>query len=152
MAFKRAERVAGLLKEEISKIIQFELKDPRLGFVTVTAVRVTDDLRDARVFCGILGEAPARKETLEVLAHAAPFIRREVGTRCRLRYAPIITFHLDETAEKAARIDQLLRESTRPGVGGSEGAGPGSAAEASSYVEEDEEDDEDNEEDEEDEE
>ena len=135
MAFKRAARVAGLLKEEISKIIQFELKDPRLGFVTVTAVRLTDDLRDARIFCGILGEDPERKETLEVLAHAAPFIRREVGTRCRLRYAPILTFQLDETAEKAARIDQLLRESTRPGAGDT-GAGPGSAAEAASDDEE----------------
>jgi ribosome-binding factor A len=133
MAFKRAERVAGLLKEEISKIIQFELKDPRLGFVTVTAVRLTDDLRDARVFCGILGEAAARKETLEVLARAAPFIRREVGTRCRLRYAPTLTFHLDETAEKAARIDQLLRESTLPGAraAGDAGGGPGRAGEAS---------------------
>jgi ribosome-binding factor A len=108
--FKRAERVAGLLKEEISKIIQFDLKDPRLGFVTVTGVRLTDDLRDARVFCGILGDAPAREATLEVLEHAAPFIRKEVGARCRLRYSPVITFHLDETAEKAARIERLLRE------------------------------------------
>ncbi len=110
MTFKRADRVAGLLKQEISKIIQFELKDPRLGFVTVTDVRLTDDLRDARVFCGILGEAAARKETLEVLAHAAPFIRREIGARCQLRHSPVITFHLDETAERAARIERLLKE------------------------------------------
>jgi ribosome-binding factor A len=109
MAFKRAERVAGLLKEEISKIIQFELKDPRLGFVTVTDVRLTDDLRDARVFCGVLGDAAARTQSFEALEHAAAFIRHEVGTRCRLRYAPVITFHLDETAERAARIEGLLR-------------------------------------------
>ena len=121
MTFKRAERVAGLLQEEISKIIQFELKDPRLGFVTVTAVRVTDDLRDARVYCGILGEAAVRKETIEALAHAAPFIRKEVGARCRLRYSPVITFHLDETAEKAARIERLLREVRDAGAGEREG-------------------------------
>ena len=108
--FKRSERVAGLLKEEISKIIQFELKDPRLGFVTVTDVRLTDDLRDARVSCGILGDAAEQALTLEALASAAPFIRREVGTRCRLRYAPVVTFHLDKSVEKAARIDELLRQ------------------------------------------
>jgi ribosome-binding factor A len=109
MSFKRAERVAELLKEEVSNIIQFELKDPRLGFVTVTSVRVTDDLRDARVVCGILGDAAARQGSLDALASAAPFIRKEVGARCRLRYAPTLTFHLDETAERAARIETLLR-------------------------------------------
>lgn len=110
MTFKRSERVAGLLLEEISRIIQFELKDPRLGFVTVTAVRVTDDLKDAKVYCGILGERAAREETLGVLSSAAAFIRREVGQRCRLRFTPALTFHLDDTAERAVRIEGLLRD------------------------------------------
>lgn len=110
MRHKRSERVSELLKEEISKIIQFELKDPRLGFVTVTGVRLTDDLRDAKVFCGILGEPSVQRESLEALASAAPFIRRTLGPRCRLRFSPVITFHLDVTAERAARIEGLLRD------------------------------------------
>ncbi len=113
--YKRSERVAGLLKEEISKIIQFELKDPRLGFVTVTDVRVTDDLRDVKVYCGILGDPAIQAQSLEGLASSAAFIRREVGFRCQLRYAPVVTFHLDKTSEKAARIDELLRK-VRDGV------------------------------------
>ena len=110
MQFKRADRVAGLLREEISKIIQFELTDPRLGFVTVTEVDLSDDLRNARVYCGILGDSARVQESLAALADAASFIRKEVAGRVRLRKAPAITFHLDETAANAARIETLLRK------------------------------------------
>lgn len=110
MAFKRADRVAGLLREEISKIFQFELKDPRLGFVTVTDVRVSDDLRSARIYFGILGDAASRADTLKAIEHASAYVRREIAQRMGLRRALTLTFTYDETAANAARIDTLLRE------------------------------------------
>jgi ribosome-binding factor A len=110
MQFKRADRVAALLREEISKIVEFELSDPRLGFVTVTAVDVTDDLRQARIYCGILGDAATVEKSLEALAESAWRIRKALAGRVQLRRVPEITFLLDERAEKAARIDTLLRK------------------------------------------
>jgi len=110
MTFKRADRVAVLLREEISKIIQFELSDPRIGFVTVTGVQLSDDLRNAKVYCGILGEPDDVRTSLRALSELAWFIRKEVAGRVELRRAPEITFHLDERAETAARIDTLLRK------------------------------------------
>jgi ribosome-binding factor A len=110
MQFKRADRVAALLREEISKIVEFELSDPRLGFMTVTAVDVTDDLRHAKIYCGILGDPSTVEKSLEALAESAWRIRKALAGRVQLRRVPEITFHLDVRAEKAARIDTLLRK------------------------------------------
>jgi len=110
MPFKRADRVAVLLREEISKVIQFELSDPRIGFVTVTGVYLSDDLLNAKVYCGILGDPEAVRASLAALVEAAWFIRKTVAGRVELRRAPELSFHLDERAEKAARIDTLLRK------------------------------------------
>jgi ribosome-binding factor A len=110
MQFKRADRVAALLREEISKILEFDLSDPRIGFVTVTAVDVTDDLRHAKIYCGILGDPATVEKSLEALAESAWRIRKALAGRVQLRRVPDITFLLDERAEKAARIDTLLRK------------------------------------------
>jgi ribosome-binding factor A len=110
MQFKRADRVAALLREEISKIVEFEISDPRLGFVTVTAVEVTDDLRHAKIFCGILGDPATVEKSLDALAESSWRIRKAMAGRVQLRRVPEITFHLDVRAEKAARIDTLLRK------------------------------------------
>jgi ribosome-binding factor A len=110
MQFKRADRVAALLREEISKILEFDLSDPRIGFVTVTAVDVTDDLRHAKIYCGILGDPATVEKSLEALAESAWRIRKALAGRVQLRRVPEIAFLLDERAEKAARIDTLLRK------------------------------------------
>ena len=110
MQFKRADRVAALLREEVSKIVEFELSDPRLGFMTVTAVDVTDDLRHAKIYFGILGDPSTVEKSLEALAESAWRIRKALAGRVQLRRVPEITFHLDVRAEKAARIDTLLRK------------------------------------------
>lgn len=109
MARRRAQRAGRLIQEEISKIIQRELKDPRIGFVTVTEVNVTDDLRYAKVFVTVLKEEE-KAPTLEGLEHAKGFIRREIGQRVKLKFTPEIEFRFDESAERGARIEEVLKK------------------------------------------
>jgi len=109
MARRRAQRAGKLIQEEISKIIQRELKDPRIGLVTVTGVDVTDDLRYAKVFITVFKEENKEK-TLEGLEHAKGFIRREIGQRIKLRFTPEIEFEFDESVEHGAHIEEILRK------------------------------------------
>jgi len=85
-----------------------ELKDPRLGYVTVTDVRVSRDLRVARVFVSVMGDESAKGLALEALAGAAPFLRREIGQRIRLRHTPELVFAYDDSIERGARINRIL--------------------------------------------
>lgn len=110
MAKHRAFRLAETVKEEVSKIIREEIKDPRLGFVTVTDVEVADDLRYAKVFVSIMGQQEDVKNSMDVLARAAGYIRSELGKTLRLRYVPEITFKYDHSIEQGAHISKLLRE------------------------------------------
>ncbi|MEA4901501.1 30S ribosome-binding factor RbfA [Desulfitobacterium sp.] len=110
MAKHRASRLGEALKEEISQMIREELKDPRIGFVTVTSVEVAEDLGHAKVFVSVLGDSQQSKESLEALNRAAGFIRNEIGRRIRLRYTPEITFKYDSSIEHGAHIAELLRE------------------------------------------
>jgi len=87
---QRQERVEELLKVEISEILQREIQDPRIGFVTVTDVEITPDLRYARVFISIMGDKTKRDESMKALKHAAGFIRSELGKRIRMRVTPEI--------------------------------------------------------------
>jgi len=87
-----------------------ELKDPRIGFVTVTSVEVTPDIRYARIFVSVLGSAEETKQTLTVLNKARGFIRAELGKRIRLRYTPEVEFRFDESIGHGARIMELLEE------------------------------------------
>ncbi|MDR3288059.1 MAG: 30S ribosome-binding factor RbfA [Peptococcaceae bacterium] len=109
MAKHRAYRLAETLKEEISQMIREELKDPRLGFVTVTGVDVADDLSYAKVYVSVLGEAEAAKGSLKILNGAAGYVRSEIAKRIRLRYAPEIVFKHDSSVEQGAHIAKLLR-------------------------------------------
>ena len=109
MASRRQKRVAELIREEVSKLILQELKDPRLGLVSVTYVDVTPDLRQARVYVSTL-EPEARHEVLAALEHAAGFIRHELGGRVRLKFTPELLFRLDETLEQSLRINELLSQ------------------------------------------
>ncbi|MED3660443.1 30S ribosome-binding factor RbfA [Ureibacillus sp. FSL K6-8385] len=105
----RANRVAEQIKKELGDIIGRKLKDPRLGFVTVTDVEVTGDLQQATIYISTLGTDEEREETLKTLERAKGFIRSEIGHRIRLRKTPEITFKFDSSIEYGNKIEQLLR-------------------------------------------
>ena len=104
----RIEKVQELMKQEISQIILQELKDPRIGFVTVTKVEMTGDLREAKIFVSIMGKDEALKDTLRGLQSSLGFIRREIGRRIRLRFTPEISFALDNSLAYSSHIQELL--------------------------------------------
>jgi len=106
----RHERVKESLKKEISSIIHDELKDPRLGFVTITRVELTQDLSYAKVFFSVLGKEEEHQRTKEALDSALGFIRRLIAQRIRLRFAPEIVFKEDRSGEYSIRIEEILKE------------------------------------------
>lgn len=106
----RQERVAQAIKKEICDIIQNELNDPRLGFVTVTRVELTPDLRYAKVFFSVLGKEEEQKKSKTALDSALGFIRCLIAQRIRLRFAPEISLYEDKSAEYSIRIQELLDE------------------------------------------
>lgn len=106
----RQKRVAERIRAEISELLQRELKDPRLGLVTVTRVMIDRELAQANVFVSTIGDETRKKEMMQALAHAAGFIRREVGHRVQLRNAPQIVFHWDPGLENVEDISRLLDE------------------------------------------
>lgn len=110
MSQLRANRVAEEIKKEVMELLRDELKDPRIGFVTVTSVEVTPDIRYARIFVSVLGTAEETKQSLIALNKARGFVRSELGKRIRLRYTPEIEFRFDESIKHGARIMELLGE------------------------------------------
>ena len=106
---QRTERVGKLARQVLGDAIR-SLKDPRVGFVTVTSVRVSPDLRHARVAVSVLGDEAARKESLAGLESAKPVLRAELGRQMRMKYLPDLAFELDEGADRAERIEGLLRQ------------------------------------------
>jgi phosphoesterase RecJ-like protein len=110
LGYKRTDRLNDLIRMEIAEILMTRVKDPRIGFVTVTAAAVSPDLRSARVFVSILGDKAAADTTLQGLRKAAPFIRGELGKRIQTRYTPELTFEHDLKAEEASRVLKLLDE------------------------------------------
>ena len=110
MTSHRANRVAEEIKREITQMLRDEIKDPRVGFITVTGVEVTSDIRYAKVFVSVYGDAESQEQSLEALEKARGFVRSEIGKRIRLRYAPEISFKLNSSIEYGARIMKLLAE------------------------------------------
>jgi ribosome-binding factor A len=106
----RPERIAETLREEIAQIVGYELEDPRLTLVTVTEVRVADDLRDASVYVTVSGDEEEHKVALRALQHAAPYVRKQLGFALNLRHTPALHFVRDTVEEKAARVDSVLRQ------------------------------------------
>jgi ribosome-binding factor A len=98
------------MKKELGEIISRKIKDPRVGFVTVTDVQVTGDLQQATVFISVLGDEEQRENTLRGLAKAKGFIRSEIGQRIRLRKTPEILFEFDESIDYGNRIESLLHQ------------------------------------------
>jgi ribosome-binding factor A len=105
----RSNRVGEQMKKELGDIISLKLKDPRVGFVTVTDVEVTGDLQQATVYISVLGDETQRENTLKGLAKAKGFIRSEIGSRIRLRKTPDLIFEFDESIDYGNRIETLLR-------------------------------------------
>jgi ribosome-binding factor A len=104
----RPERVGEEIRQELSLIIAREVHDPGIGFVTLTRVKVSPDLQQVRVYYTLLGDEKARVETARALERAAPFMRRQIGQRIRLRRVPEIRFTFDETVAHQARIEEIL--------------------------------------------
>jgi ribosome-binding factor A len=107
---QRTDRVDELLRQEIGSIIAREIADPRVGFATVTSVVTTPDLRHAKVFVSVIGQADDRKATLSALGRAMPFIQHELGKRLRIKRIPQFHLELDETLERGTRVLHLLNE------------------------------------------
>ena len=110
MSSKRSQRIAGLLKTEIGNIVQTRLKDPLVGFVTITDVILSDDLRIAKVYFSVLGDVIQKEKSLKGLERAKAFIQTELGSRIRLRYTPILQFYTDESWNYGAKIDRILKD------------------------------------------
>ncbi len=113
MNFKRADKVADLIKAEISSILLKEINDPQVQGITITDVKLTDDLRHAKVFFVRMGQNTCSDETMKGLQRASSFLRRELGKRLSLRYVPELRFIFDESFEYGDRIERLLAEIER---------------------------------------
>ena len=110
MSTHRLARVAKELQRELSQLILYELRQPNLGFITITRVEPTSDLQYAKVFITVLGDENKRKTSLELLNKASGYIHRVLGKSIRMRYIPRLSFHFDDTVEKEQRIFRLFSE------------------------------------------
>jgi ribosome-binding factor A len=106
----RQDRVAEAIKKEVSLIIHDELKDPRLGFVTITRVELSRDLRNAKILYSVLGKEEERQKTKAALESALGFVRKLISERINLRFAPEIMFREDSSSEYSVRIQEVLNE------------------------------------------
>ena len=109
MQSRRLGRLCGQIQEEVCEIIARKLKDPRIGFVTLTGVRVSPDLSYAEVYFSVLGGQDEVKKTLDCLDRAKSFIRSELARRLEIRHVPELRFHHDDSSAKGARIDLILK-------------------------------------------
>jgi len=110
MSKQRARRVSEELKKEVSIILRDQVKDPRMGFITITSVDVSNDLSDAKIYFSVLGEAHDIEETIKAFESAKGYIRREIGQRIQLRHVPEIRFIYDHSIEQGSHIDSLLEQ------------------------------------------
>lgn len=106
---QRTEKVQKLARQVLGELIG-ELKDPRIGFATVTTVRITPDLRHARVWVSVMGSEEEQKATIEGLESAKPRLRKELGHQMRLKYLPELVFELDHQIDEALRVEELLHK------------------------------------------
>jgi len=110
--YKRSEKVAEAIHELVSSLLIKGLKDPRIGFVTVTGVKLTDDLHLATVYFSVIGSDEEKKATGEGLTSTRGFIRKGLGKSLHMRYLPDLIFHYDESVEYGSRIESILKEIT----------------------------------------
>jgi len=110
VATNRPERVGEAIRNELSQLLQRDVHDPGVGFITLTQVKVSPDLQLARVYYTSMGDEKALKETAKALGRATPFLRRQVAQRLRLRKAPELQFFYDQSIAHHARIEQILQD------------------------------------------
>ncbi|GBF11283.1 30S ribosome-binding factor RbfA [Tepidibacillus infernus] len=110
MANVRIGRVGEQIKKEISQLIQYDLKDPRIGFVTITGVEVTGDFSQATIYLSIMGQEDEVKESIKALEKAKGFLRSELGKRIRLRHTPELIFKVDQSIAYGSKIEKLLQD------------------------------------------
>ena len=109
LPYKRSQRVGDLIREEVADIIMYRLKDPRIGFVTVTGVDLSPDMKNARVYVSVL-KAEDRELTLEILNSSKSFVRSLLSKRLRMKFIPSVEFRFDTSIEYGYKIDKLLKE------------------------------------------
>ena len=112
----RIEKLQELIKQEMSKMLLREIKDPRIGFVTVTDVEMTGDLREAKIYVSIMGDEEKVQESLKGLKSALGFIRREIGKRIKIRFTPEISFALDTSLDYSEHIQKILLDIEKEGT------------------------------------
>ncbi len=108
MAQVRVEKVQEMIKQEVSNIVLNEIKDPRVKFVTITAVQVTNDLQNAKIYVSLYGKEEEKQDCLKGLSSALGFIRKQIGQRIRLRVTPELSIHEDKSLEYSEHIQKLL--------------------------------------------
>lgn len=108
MASARMRRVNEVIREVLGAAVATELKDPRIGFVTITSVDTTSDLRSARVYVSVLGSPEERDQTLAGLQHAHGYLQGKIGGELRIKRTPTLTFHYDDSIEQGMRVQKLL--------------------------------------------
>jgi len=118
MSGSRREKVSDLVRDEVARLIHSELHDVRIGFITVTGVSMSNDLKHARVFVSMLQEGTARDQAMDALAAARGFIRRRIGQTLRLRYTPEISFRIDPSIAYGAKIEELIEKTHAGGPAG----------------------------------
>lgn len=117
MSKDRARRVGKHIQEELGRLFHQGLKDPRIGFVTLTGVELSPDLRSGKVFYSVMGSDEEKRETAAGLAAATGFLKREVAKALQLRWVPDLRFVYDDTIERGARIEELLRQAREKDAG-----------------------------------
>ncbi len=110
MEGKRSEKVADLIQKEVSQMLLRSIKDPRIGFVTITKVTVSEDCRSARVYFSVAGTLAERESSEKGLNSATGYVRKELGRRLRLRYTPEIVFQFDPSIEYAIHMEEVIRD------------------------------------------
>jgi len=108
--FSRKDRLADQIKREVAEIVQNVIKDPNLGFVTITDAELSGDLRFARIFYSVLGDDHAKSKSGRILDKSIGVIQSELAGRLKIRNVPLLSFHLDESAEYGSRMDKLFKE------------------------------------------
>src|SRR5581483_8927034 len=106
----RQEKLGEQIAIEVSDLLRTRVKDPRVGFASVTHVEVSGDLRHAKIFVSVMGEPDEKKQTIEALHHATGFLRRELAGRLTVRFMPEIVFRLDNSIEQGAHVLGLIRK------------------------------------------
>ena len=118
MQGKRTERVSSLLQKELGTLILEQVKDPRLGFVTITHVKVTADLKSAVVFFTVMGDQKKKEDSLMVLRRASGFLQHEIGHALKMRYTPRLQFEIDDMVDKSFEIEEVIqrlkKDTTQP--------------------------------------